>query len=281
MELAEILKLIRVNTEWLYTVLYQNKYFFFDYWSLVHFFSGFFIPVILSNLRIRRIYLITFLLLVLYEVVEIYLIYIAFNIFKPETIKDQITDILVGLSGLFLNFRLGKYIFNSRNEIKYSSYFPAIVTSLTISFIWIGFYQYRYNYDFLNSSGLNFWAFGCWSVSILIICISFSHFKDKFSNKLKFYPIFYLFYLTSLLTVEFIGYKILGIKEIAHINSDSLIFNLIHGTTTLHIYYLLAPFIAILINKIIFTLWQNYLTSFELNEIKLKNKILRTVSISD
>ncbi len=101
MELAEILKFIRINTEWLYTVLYHNKYFFFDYWSLVHFFSGFFIPVILSNLRIRRIYFITFLLLVLYEVVEISLIYVAFNIFKPETIKDQITDIIVGFFGCY------------------------------------------------------------------------------------------------------------------------------------------------------------------------------------
>ncbi|MEP0862480.1 MAG: hypothetical protein HRF52_13670 [Ignavibacterium sp.] len=281
MELAEILKFIRINTEWLYTVLYHNKYFFFDYWSLVHFFSGFFIPVILSNLRIRRIYFITFLLLVLYEVVEISLIYVAFNIFKPETIKDQITDIIVGFFGLLLNFRLGKYILNSRNKIKYSHYFPAIVTSLTISFIWVGFYQYKYNYNFLNSNGFNFWAFGCWSVSILFICILFSHFKNKFSNKLKFYSIFYLVYFSSLVIVEFIGFNILGIKEIAHINSDSLIFNLIHGTTTLHIYYLLAPLIAIMTNKTIFTLWQTYLSSFELNEIRFKNKLLRTVSIYD
>lgn len=280
MDLAEILELIKNNTEWLYTVIYQNKFFFLDYWSFVHFFSGFILPIILTNLKIRKVFLFSLLILVLYEVVEISLIYIAFNIFKPENIKDQFTDIVVGLTGIVFIERIRKQISDSLNRKKYFHFFPTVITPIIISFIWVGFYQYKYNYNFLNNDGFNLWAFGWWSISLFLICHFYSKLRNKFSNQIKFYLLFYLIYSISLVTIEFIGYKLLGIKEIFHTNSQNLIFNLIHGTPVLHIFYLLAPFIAIMLYKMIFILWQNYFNSYELNDIRVKNNILRAASIS-
>lgn len=281
MELTEILKIIRTNTDWLYVVIHQNKFFFIDYWSFVHLFSGIFLPVLLTNLKIRKVYFISIMILLFYEVLEMSLIYLAFNLFKPETIKDQITDIFIGTAGVVIisSFKNKTFLSEFRKELSY--YFYAMISSLTVAFIWVGFYKYRYNIEFLNTAGLNIWAFFLWSVSLLLICHFYEKSKSISLRKEIAFTILYAIYLLMLFVVEFVGFHILGIKEINHSNSSPLIFNLIHGTQALHIFYLLSPILIILIYERIKFLFHNFFNSVTSAKIRTQSVLFETINPTD
>lgn len=274
MELSEILKFIRTNTDWLYVVIHQNKLFFIDYWSFIHFFSGFFLPVVLTNLKIKRVYFISLMILLFYEVLEISLIYLAFNLFKPETIKDQITDILLGAAGVFIISR--SFLSKFRREFSY--HFYAITSSLIVAFIWVGFYKYNYNIESLNTSGLNIWAFFLWSFGLFSICLLYEKSKSISLRKEISLTILYAFYLLMLFMVEFVGFHILGIKEINHPNSSPLISDLIHGTYALHIFYLVSPILIILIYEGIKFLFHNFLNSVTSAKIRTQSVLFETIN---
>ncbi|MEJ5261364.1 MAG: hypothetical protein WHT45_01690 [Ignavibacterium sp.] len=281
MELSEILKFIRTNTDWLYVVIHQNKFFFIDYWSFVHFLSGFFLPVVLTNLKIRRVYFLSIMILLFYEVLEISLIYLAFNIFRPETIKDQITDIFIGAAGVFIlsSFKNRTFLSEFWKELSY--YFFAMTSSLIVAFIWVGFYKYRYNIEYLNTAGLNIWAFSLWFVGLFSICLLYEKLKLMSFRKEISLTILYAIYLLMLFVVEFVGYEILGIKEINHSNASPLIFDLIHGTQALHIFYLLSPILIILIYEGIKFLFNNFFISVASAQIRTKSILFETINQTD
>jgi hypothetical protein len=89
-----IVELINKNGDWLYVKLFENPIFFFDFWSLVHFWSGGILLTIILTKGYRNKWSILFSLLLFYEIVEISMLYVSLNVFLPETIKDQFTDIL-------------------------------------------------------------------------------------------------------------------------------------------------------------------------------------------
>ncbi len=257
-DLAVILEFIRRNTEWLYFKIYQNNFFFFDYWTFLHFFSGLMLPMILFKIRFKKIFLISFFFLVIYEIVEITLIYLAFHIFKPETIKDQITDIIVGSLGMLL-INFARYAINLiANKNFISFYLPAILNAGIISFIWVGSYHYRYNVEILNTTNLNIWAFFWWFFGIIGITVLYVKVKNQSKSIAYVYSVIISFYLFALLLIEFIGYNILGIHEVSHLNSNGLLFNLIHGTKVMHTFYLIAPLVAIFLFNIFSSLFVNY-----------------------
>lgn len=280
MELAEVLKYIRINTDWLYTIIYQNKFFFIDYWSIVHFFSGFLLPVILSNLKIRSVYLKSFLILVLYEIIEISLVYLAFNVFKPETIKDQFTDLLIGLFGIYLIYLIKKVYLTKERKIL-SGYFIASISSFIISFIWVGFYKYRYNFESLNNVGLNLWAFGWWFTALLLVLLFYQKMNLKILNKIFTMLITYLAYLISLLIFEYTGYNLLGIREISKTISNSLVFDLIHGTKVMHIFYLSAPLAVVLFHKLLLIGFHNYIKSQTIEVEEIEKDVLSTINLTE
>ncbi|WP_337866143.1 hypothetical protein [Ignavibacterium sp.] len=281
MELSDILSFIRTNTDWLYVVIYQNKLFFIDYWSFVHFFSGALLPVVLANLKIKRFYLISILILVFYEVLEISLIYLAFNLFRPETIKDQFTDIFIGTIGVFIISSVKNRIDLSEFRGKRNNYFYALISSMIIAFIWVGFYQYKYNIEILNTKGLNIWAFLQWFIGLFSICLLYQKLKSDFFRKEILLSALYAMYLLMLIIVELIGYEILGIKEINHPNSSPLIFDLIHGTKTMHIFYLISPFITILLYKGIKYLFYNFFISNSSAQIRTQSVLFETINQTD
>ena len=88
----------------LYSVLYRNDYFFLDYWSFVHFISGFIIMVLLTMKVQRRHFLWLFILLLSWETEEWLFVLIALKIFRPEVLPDQVTDIVVGFCGGLLGW---------------------------------------------------------------------------------------------------------------------------------------------------------------------------------
>lgn len=243
----EIATWVLNNTKWLYTRIFENPIFFIDYWSFAHLWSGVVIFAILQILKVRRIWIVLFLLLFSYEVAEISFRYFALNVFLPETIKDQFTDMAVGMLG----GSLAKYFFNkignSKGKIKNRfsiQNISAFFTAATISFIWVGNYQYKYNIEFLNTEGLNIWAFLLWFTSIFLIVKLFFLVK-KFVNNF-WITLFstWLIYFIGMLIVEFVGHYVIGIREISKANSQTLVFNLVHGTKALFVFYLSVPFLS-------------------------------------
>ncbi len=230
--------------QWLYTKIYQNNIFFIDLWSLAHFFSGFIIYLLLRKFKAKRPFLYLTGLLLLYEIVEISFTYFAFHIFMPETIKDQFTDIFVGLFGaLVFAFLIG---FASKYRDRYEIYFTAIIAllaSMTYAFLWVGFYGYKYDGNEWNSSGLNYSAFIFWTAGAFGT-ISFYRLIWWFKPIGRF-MITWLAYLPVLFLVEYFGYHILQLHEISRPGSSALLLGLIHGTRTLHIFYLISPLITI------------------------------------
>lgn len=278
MDLSIILKFIRENTDWLYTVIYQNQFFFLDYWSIVHFVSGFFLPTILFKLKFKRIYSISFLILITYEFVEISLIYFAFNIFRPETIKDQITDLIIGSSGVVL---IWKCRLSQLNTKIFSFFLPSILSSFIISFLWVGFYNYRYNIESLNTRGINIWAFAWWFAGLLFILFVAEGLRKNFQNKFIYYPILYLLYLISLLTIEYIGFNFFNIRKTSDTENSALIFNLIHGTTQLHIFYLIAPLLAFLLYSITQKIFINYFNEIKEREFDSDKNLPTVLEVSE
>jgi hypothetical protein len=96
--------LIHLYTAPLYTSLYHSTWFFIDYWSFIHLVSGLLIVCCAGHLRLRHPWRTLGIILVSWEILEIFFIYIAVRIFKPENIPDQITDILIGLLGGYIGF---------------------------------------------------------------------------------------------------------------------------------------------------------------------------------
>jgi hypothetical protein len=99
--LETIYGLINFYTAPLYTILYKSQYFFIDCWSFVHFISGFVIVSLTLRRGGSRPLMILMAVLLSWEVLEITFIYMAIHVFRPETIPDQFTDIIIGFIGGF------------------------------------------------------------------------------------------------------------------------------------------------------------------------------------
>jgi hypothetical protein len=57
-------------------------------------------------------------------------------------------------------------------------------------------------------------------------------------------------YFLALLAFEYFYYYILEVRECSGLPLKPLVFGLVHGNLTLHVYYLLAPFIILSIFKL-------------------------------
>ena len=255
-----IVNWIRDNTTWLYTKIYENPFFFFDYWSFVHIYSGIGIFIFFTFLGIKRRWMVLSIILISYEIFEISLLFFAVHLFLPETFKDQFTDIVLGIFGGFV----GQYLLKEKNLsasfiLNHRLYqdIAALYTAFTIAFVWVGNYQYQYNQQFFNSPGLNWWAFFLWFVGLETYFEAYLFLKGIIKNFYLLLTISWLSYFTALLVFEFIGFYILNIHNISHGVNTSLIFGLVHGTTVMHIFYLSVPIISIAIfetfDKIFFT----------------------------
>ena len=82
------------------------QYFYFDYWSIIHFCSGLIFGLIFAILyKKRQAWLVVLTLLIIYEIFERLFDNI---IFVPESITDKIWDIIIGMTGFLIIYRLLK-----------------------------------------------------------------------------------------------------------------------------------------------------------------------------
>jgi len=82
----------------------SSEMFIVDYWTLVHLFFGIILMFLIIKFKLeRKFYVDKFLILsfflVSYEIVEFFLFITNNRFFLPETLSNQLFDILIGLIG--------------------------------------------------------------------------------------------------------------------------------------------------------------------------------------
>lgn len=226
---------IRDNTEWLYRVIFEYKWFYYDLWSFVHFWSGAMLFVLLTAFKNKNRWLTLFLILVLFEIVESMFFIAILKLFRPEKIVDVLNDIFIGMLGGYLISCFFKW---NKNR-KYSQWLAVFVAAITVAFLWVGWYGYSYNIPFFNSSYINWWALNCWTLAGVAMIVVFQFIKQN-KNIVFDITVVWIVYLILLFAVEYISYHFLYFREITE-GATPLIFDIVHGTPVMHVFYVTAP----------------------------------------
>lgn len=139
-----------LNLNWLYTRLYENDWFYIDYWSFVHCWSGFLLFLFLLRLNIKFKWVTLILLLISYEGIEIVLRFMRINIFNSEVFTDTSTDLCVGMIGgviaQIIYIRKRKFY---KRELNFWE--PCFLTSISLAFVISGFYNFSSNITALEN----------------------------------------------------------------------------------------------------------------------------------
>ena len=225
---------IKHHSGWLYEKIYENQFFFIDYWSFAHLWSGFVLFTMLLSLRKRNPFLWLLIYLSFYEIFEIAMLYLSLHVFQPETIKDQFTDIFVGMIGGILSYLYINQKANNRNTFFEKIDIEALFVAETISFLWVD----RSQFFFFQPEGavplsvLNYLWRILLGYLLLRIYACNRRIDRNVSNGLQ---VFLLAYFTLFILT---GFQ-LGIYTF------SKIFN-IHFNTSFFVYQMCYPFITIL-----------------------------------
>jgi hypothetical protein len=227
---------------------------FFDFWSLAHFWSGLVLFMVLAALNLKHKWFWFIFLILLYEFCEVAFIYFALNIFKPERYNDLVMDVFVGVFGAVLSY----YILLNKSDAKKVEYLPTwslmLFSSVTLAFIWVGNYHYKYNYEIFNTKGINIGAFALWTIGGLIFLLFYSAIIRKENRFLRRLFLAWIVYFVLLLATEYTGYYVMQWHEVSIPGAKPLIFGLIHGNWALHFYYLIFPFLIIPLYEILLLL---------------------------
>lgn len=243
---------------WLFTNIYENPILYFDLWSPVQLWSGFMLYLLLLLLKTRKPFLFLLAAVLLFDLFESFLGYILFQQTGSIHFNDIFSDLLLASAGgLIARYSVQKMIGKDPGvTLKYIKIFTVVFASLTIAYTWVGFYGYKYNVGFWNSPGLNFTAFLLWFGGQMAI-ISISLYIYSWTKKLlASLFLIYLIYLPALSVFEYFNYHIIKVREVGTPLRKALFFDIIHGTTILHFFYVLAPVTGILV----FLLFLNYFT---------------------
>lgn len=110
-----LLNQIRINiANFLNITLIDKPYIYLNFWSFLHMSSGFLIMAILNKnekIKLYEKYIITFILLVLWELFELSFTSNGSNLFLLEKRKDIFFDLVMGMAGAFIkniNFKWGE-----------------------------------------------------------------------------------------------------------------------------------------------------------------------------
>ncbi|HOI28569.1 MAG TPA: hypothetical protein PLZ15_02330 [Melioribacteraceae bacterium] len=241
---------------WLFTNIYENPILYFDLWSPVQLWSGFMFYLLLILYKTRKPLLILLSAFLLFDLLETFLGYFLFQQSGSIRFNEIFSDLLLASAGgMIARYSVLKMIEKDPYETgKYIKTFTVLFTSITVAFTWVGFYGYKYNVGFWNSPGLNFTAFLLWfSGQIAIISISL-YIYSRIKKVIASLFLIYIIYLPALSLFEYFNYHIIKVREVGTPFRRALFFDIIHGTTILHFFYVLAPVTGILV----FLLFLNY-----------------------
>lgn len=232
---------ILINTAGLYEIIYKFPLFFLDYWSFIHFGSGAFLMLCARAMNVKKVGPVIFLILVAYEILELAFIYLSIHVFRPETLSDQLTDLVVGMLGASVMDQLTNTA--GRSLVMKPLYWLAKgtrrdgMTAASMACIWVGSYGYHYNVPFLNSPYINWWAMSLWTSGFYAIIFVHKKFRRSQSIPTAIMAT-WLLTLTVIFIIEFFGYNILEIRETG--GYPPLFLNVIHGTPLLKFCYMVA-----------------------------------------
>jgi len=135
-----IIQLVYSGTQFMYQIIYSNDFFFIDYWTINHIWSGAFLMLILTAMGTKHKWIVFTGLIILWEAAEIMFRIFAVNLFSPEIIKDQVIDVLIGILGglvcsVYLSINERKSKPKQENQI---SIIAALSASYSVSFAFLG-----------------------------------------------------------------------------------------------------------------------------------------------
>jgi len=132
-----IIKIVYSGTQFMYKEIYANDFFFIDYWTINHIWSGAFLFLILSAANAKYKWAIFSGLILSWEIVEILFRILALNAFKPEIIKDQVIDLIIGILAGIACYLYLRYKSILTNKVKFS-FIAGIASAYTVSFVFLG-----------------------------------------------------------------------------------------------------------------------------------------------
>jgi len=247
--MKDLVEWIVGNSGWLYGRVHENRVFFLDWWSFAHLWSGGMAYALLLRRGVRSPWLVLAAGLFAYEVGEILIRYLALDIFQPETLKDQFTDLWVGmLGGVIVHHALR----HARRNHRPGATPPftletqvAILCALTIAFLWVGNYGYQYNVGLFNTRGLNYYLVLSWGAGMFLVIRFYVALLRRRNPWYLALAGTWVVYLVALFAVEYLTYHVLEVREISKPGRTALLFDTIHGTSALHWFYLTIPSTAV------------------------------------
>lgn len=250
------------STDWLYITIYQNAWFYIDYWSIVHFWSGCFLLLIFLYLKFKKTWIYLIGVLFSYEICEILLKYFWFNIFFPETIKDQLTDVFIGFLGavflwLFLKFRISLY-FPKRKRSEHHLGSSAF-SSVTIAFLLVGCGNFSNFYSFTPGYRFNWLSFLIWTTMLLILIRLWILFSKRFNKIIISGALALSFFILLFLVIETISLRLFNVEMISYKLTNPVLFEAIKGRTVILI---IIPSFNILLYEWVCRISQPVLKSF-------------------
>ncbi|HPR31593.1 MAG TPA: hypothetical protein PLK12_05850 [Prolixibacteraceae bacterium] len=246
--MKEFLIFFRQHSVWLHHNLFEYKLIYIDLWSINHFLSGMIVLASLTALGWKNRWRWLFFFLSAFELVEATLFIALLKLFIPEKIPDVFMDVFLGMLGGYLIYLLFEKI---PGILLYQSRIVMLISALTISFLWTGFYGYQYNINAMNSPGINVISFLSWALGGLAILLLHRAFKKTIRNRFIALTAFYLTYLSGLFFGKWISYYLLNIKEISR-EASGFLFGFLPYNNALLLFYLMSPVFFILLNRGLF-----------------------------
>lgn len=121
----------------------------------------------------------------------------------------------------------------------------AFIAAMLVSLGWVMSYRYHYNIEALNSGELNWWALMLWWLAGIMTLRAFEWLRARGLRPALRIVLLWLGYMGALLSVEYLGYHVLGIREVGAADPEPLVLDLVHGSKIMHAFYLAYPLILI------------------------------------
>ncbi len=234
--MKDFLIFFREHSIWLHNVLFEYKLIYWDLWTIVHFMSGALAFACLSALNSKKRWKNLFFILAGFEALEATVFIGILRLFMPEKIPDVFMDIIVGMVGGYLAYRIfEKATLSDRSK----QLIVAIISSAIVAFFWTGFYHYQLNIPLGNNAALNFVVFLFWCFIGTMIILIFRIISRKI-NKLFFAVIgVYIIVAIFFLPLNYLIVEALNIHELSHETARSF-------SGIVNVRYSSVKFIAIL-----------------------------------
>lgn len=251
--MKELLVFMRQHLVWLHQILVEYHLIYIDLWSLVHFWSGIVIFSCITALQWKNRWRWIFFFLTMFEVVEAFVFIGILRLFQPEKIPDVFMDIIIGMGGGYFTWLFFEKYWVKRKERQLIAIF---LSSLSLAFVWTGFYGYRFNQEFFNYESFNFIVFLVWT-GIGVLTLTLYHFLKKRYTKAYQVGLTYLFFLLLIVFLQFMAHMVFKVNEVAHAYPIR-VFGFFEVNMKLVCFYLLVPMLNLLLAQWFFHLFSKH-----------------------